>query len=161
MFEVIIVVLLLLIIYQMVLEDKSVNSNLPNLLAFMKLKNHSSSVPSQKYTDSEIDKLKKELKKQKKESEELLKVQRDMAERLQLEIEDPLQDINFLYDSNQCEGDDELTRKMIHTSLKNKHAINNRAKWDVNSFRPYVEEELNEHANSIWWDNQDLENEFY
>lgn len=57
-------------------------------------------------------------------------------------------------------GDNAFTDKMIHMSLKNKHAINNRARWNKYSFMPFIEEEIETHANSRWWDNQDLEQDF-
>jgi hypothetical protein len=67
-------------------------------------------------------------------------------------------DIAPLYkDCNSLTGDDKLMSKMQHLSLKNKEAIIIRAGFNKYSLVDYFNEELNDHENSIWWDNQDLE----
>lgn len=71
--------------------------------------------------------------------------------------------VDLLYyggDEYILQGDDKLTYKMIDMSMRNKHAINNRALWNKNSLLPYFEEELRSHENSIWWDDDTLDNQF-
>jgi hypothetical protein len=102
-----------------------------------------------------------ELTNKKKEYDKLITEQKKLNMEIKLKNEDNLRNINKLYDldENSC-GDDKLANKMKHMSLKNKQAIINRAKWNKSSFIPFIEEELNNHSNSIWWDNQDYENQF-
>ncbi len=72
-------------------------------------------------------------------------------------------DINNLYYGKSnfpLAGDDNLTYRMHEMGQKNKQAMDNRAMFDKNSFLPYIEEELRSHSNSIWWDDETLENEF-
>ena len=75
---------------------------------------------------------------------------------------DDLSDIDYLYDMRDgCYGDNALVNKMMHMGMKNKHAINNRARWNTSSFKPFIENELEDYSNLIWWeDNQDLEQYF-
>ena len=71
--------------------------------------------------------------------------------------------LDFLYQNNDdypLQGDDKLMYKMYEMGKKNKQAMINRAMWNKNSFLPYIEEELQSHAASIWWDDETLENEF-
>jgi hypothetical protein len=122
-------------------------------------------VCKENYNDFKINEEKKrqdeeEIKKQKKELSLILKQQKELTNSLLLNSQDNLQDIAYLFDlKNNCYGDDKLTNKMIHMSLKNKHAINNRASWDKNSFLPFVKEELYSHENSVWWENDVLDDE--
>ncbi len=57
-------------------------------------------------------------------------------------------------------GDDKLTYRMYDMGQKNKHSMTNRAMWNKNNLIPYLEEELRTHSNSLWWDDETLENEF-
>jgi hypothetical protein len=53
--------------------------------------------------------------------------------------------------------DEKLAIKMQESGHKAQDSMVNRAMYDKNSFLPYIEEELNEHANSIWWEDDDLD----
>ncbi len=71
--------------------------------------------------------------------------------------------IDFLYygdDDHPLSGDDKLVYKMYDMGQRNKQALTNRALWNKNSLLPYFEEELRNHADSIWYDDETLENEF-
>lgn len=56
--------------------------------------------------------------------------------------------------------DDKLTKKMIDVGCRAKEALDSRAMFDKNSLLPYLEEELQMHANSVWWDDDALEQVF-
>lgn len=57
-------------------------------------------------------------------------------------------------------GDDVFTSRMIDMGLQAKAATDARSMWSKNSLIPYLEEELEEHADSQWWDDDSLENLF-
>lgn len=58
------------------------------------------------------------------------------------------------------EGDDILAKHVAHNQKKSKQSLDNRSLWNKNSLIPYLEEELEEHANSRWWDDDNLESRF-
>jgi hypothetical protein len=76
------------------------------------------------------------------------------------DISDDIERLYYGISNYPLTGDDSLTYRMYDMGQKNKHAIMNRAMWDKNSLIPYLEEELRDHANSIWWDDETLEHEF-
>jgi hypothetical protein len=94
----------------------------------------------------------------------LLAEEKKKYNELLLKYEDPEPNsVDFLYhndDDHPLLGDDKLTFKMLDSGKKNKRAMLNRAMWDKNSFIPYLEEELQNHSESIWWDDETLDNEF-
>ena len=49
---------------------------------------------------------------------------------------------------------------MKHVSNKNRVAIDNMTRQNKYTNINYFAEELNDHANSIWWDDETLEKEF-
>lgn len=58
-------------------------------------------------------------------------------------------------------GDNKLTAHVSHNQKKSKQSMDNRSMWSKNSLIPYLEEELQEHANSRWWDDDsNLESRF-
>jgi hypothetical protein len=57
-------------------------------------------------------------------------------------------------------GDDRLAKHVSHNQKKSKQSLDNRSLWNKNSLIPYLEEELEEHANSRWWDDDSLESRF-
>jgi hypothetical protein len=64
----------------------------------------------------------------------------------------------YLIDPGNKTGDDVLMQAMIDTQKKNKQSIDNRSMWEKSSFLPYIEEELRQHENSVWWESDnDLE----
>lgn len=70
---------------------------------------------------------------------------------------------DFLYYGNDdfpLKGDDKLAYKMYELGKKNKQAIISRATYDKYSFAPYIEEELRNHENSIWYEDDTLDMEF-
>jgi hypothetical protein len=69
-------------------------------------------------------------------------------------------DIKDLLNDLGSDGDNKLANRMRVVSLKNKEAIINRAKVDRYTNQHYFTEELNNHANSIWWENDDYESLF-
>lgn len=60
--------------------------------------------------------------------------------------------IDFLYDRTQEMGDDKYTAANLHFSRKPKEAALFQYRWGVNSLRPWFAQELNDHENSIWWE---------
>ena len=69
---------------------------------------------------------------------------------------------NNLYDNDPSGlvGDDIFTNRVVEMNKRSKDALDNRAMWDKTTFIPYLEEELQEHAGSVWWDDDALENMF-
>lgn len=62
---------------------------------------------------------------------------------------------------NNGNGDNKLTAHVSHNQKKSKQSMDNRSMWSKNSLIPYLEEELKEHANSRWWDDDsNLESRF-
>jgi hypothetical protein len=64
------------------------------------------------------------------------------------------------YDELAGIGDNLLTHKMKHMSNMNRVAMDNFARQNKNTNIHYFNNELDEHANSVWWDDDTLENEF-
>jgi len=57
-------------------------------------------------------------------------------------------------------ADDKLVSKMKDTGCRAQEAADSRSLYGKNSLIPFIEEELEEHANSYgWWDDNDLEDD--
>lgn len=55
-------------------------------------------------------------------------------------------------------GDDVFTAANLHMGRKPREAFYYQSRWGQNSIRPWIQAELNDHANKIWWeDNPDLD----
>jgi hypothetical protein len=66
-----------------------------------------------------------------------------------------------LFDEIGCLGDNLLAHKMKQVSNKNREAIDNFSRtYSKYSNINYFEQELNDAANSRWWDNDELEQNF-
>jgi len=63
-----------------------------------------------------------------------------------------------LNDDELC-GDDKFAFKMWDMGQKNKHALTNRAIMNKDTFAKYYHQEMRDHENSIWWDDETLEQE--
>jgi hypothetical protein len=59
-----------------------------------------------------------------------------------------------------CPGDNLLSMRMWENGKRSKTAMDNRAKFDKYSFLHYVDEELRNTSESIWWDDDSLEHLF-
>jgi hypothetical protein len=59
-----------------------------------------------------------------------------------------------------CPGDNLLSLRMWENGKRSKTAMDNRARFDKYSFLHYVDEELRNTAESIWWDDDSLEHLF-
>ena len=59
-----------------------------------------------------------------------------------------------------CPGDNLLSLRMWENGKRSKTAMDNRAKFDKYSFLHYVDEELQNTSESIWWDDDSLEHLF-
>ena len=57
-------------------------------------------------------------------------------------------------------GDNLLSKRMKHMSNKNRESVDNYARQNKMTNMSYFEDELKDHANSVWWDDETLENEF-
>lgn len=89
-----------------------------------------------------------------------LKAEKEKFNFLKYILDDSLTDISKVYkDNDHSMADDSMVSHMLHTGSKGKRALTNRALYSKYSLIPYIEEELNDHANSIWWENDELENE--
>lgn len=112
----------------------------------------------------EIEKLKKEYSNKLDACQKKYTDEKKRGDQLYLKYGDPEPNsVDFLYygnDTNPILGDDKLAYRMHDMGQKNKHAMINRAMWNKNSAIPYFEEELNSHANSIWYDDDTLDDEF-
>jgi hypothetical protein len=59
---------------------------------------------------------------------------------------------------NKTKGDDIYTSANLHFSRKPKEAFLFQSRWNADSLRPWIKQELDDSANKIWWeDNQDLD----
>ena len=65
-----------------------------------------------------------------------------------------------LFDEIGSLGDNKIAHLMKHISNKNRVAIDNMARQNKYTNINYFAEELNDHANSVWWDDETLEKEF-
>lgn len=85
--------------------------------------------------------------------------QDDPSDEITEYAEDP--DILEMYKSQSYNGDNMIADRMKYLSDKPKQAIIARSNLDKYTLAPFLEEELEQHANSRWWeDNQDLEHIF-
>lgn len=67
-------------------------------------------------------------------------------------------EINPVYDVKRPPTADEMCAQMSHQmQLRSRESIDNRARLNVNTFRPYFEEDLVTNENAPWWgDNPEL-----
>jgi hypothetical protein len=65
-----------------------------------------------------------------------------------------------MFDEIGSLGDNKIAHHMKHISNKNRVAIDNYARQNKYTNLNYFADELNEHANSVWWDDDSLEKEF-
>ena len=65
-----------------------------------------------------------------------------------------------LFDEIGSLGDNRIAHLMKHVSNKNRVAIDNMSRQNKYTNINYFTEELKDHANSIWWDDETLEKEF-
>ena len=65
-----------------------------------------------------------------------------------------------LFDEIGSLGDNKLAHLQKHISNKNRVAIDNMARQNKYTNINYFAEELNDHVNSVWWDDETLEKEF-
>jgi hypothetical protein len=57
-------------------------------------------------------------------------------------------------------GDTEIAERMKYMSNMNRVAMDNQARVNKYTNIGYFKEELDDHANSRWWDDETLEDEF-
>ncbi len=70
----------------------------------------------------------------------------------------PFYNDDFYLEQQKRYGDDAYTAANLHFSRKPKEAFNYQSRWGINSLRPYLAAELDDHANRIWYeDNPDLD----
>jgi len=78
--------------------------------------------------------------------------------------DNPEQTTERLYAELGCDsgsiGDNLIAKKMKQMSSMNKVAIDSYRKQNKNTNMNYFIDELKNHANSVWWDDETLENEF-
>lgn len=72
----------------------------------------------------------------------------------------PKETTHDMYDMGGCRGDTLIAEKMKHMSTMSKRSMDIRAKFDRYSAQHLFDEELHEHENRRWWDNQDDELRF-
>jgi hypothetical protein len=65
-----------------------------------------------------------------------------------------------LFDEIGSLGDNKIAHLMKHVSNKNRVAIDNMSRQNKYTNIKYFEQELKDHANSVWWDDETLEKEF-
>jgi len=70
------------------------------------------------------------------------------------------EEIYEMYHPKGCSGDTMIAKRMSYMATMPKRAINTRARLDKYALAPYLEEELEQHANSIWWEQDSLEEQF-
>ena len=69
-------------------------------------------------------------------------------------------EIYDMFYEKKCSGDTRIARRMSHMATMPKRAIEARSRLDKYALAPFLEEELEQHANSIWWENEELEHMF-
>lgn len=67
--------------------------------------------------------------------------------------------IKDMHTNMGCTGDTMLCNRMKYMAVQPQKSKEIRAQWNKYSFLPYLEEELQEHANREWWNSDHLENE--
>lgn len=67
---------------------------------------------------------------------------------------DPMFDIRNLYDRSTGDSDSRLSERQKFTGQQAKQAMENRARFNVNSIRALYEDELRANENRDWWDNE-------
>lgn len=65
-----------------------------------------------------------------------------------------------LFDEIGSLGDNNIAHLMKHVSNKNRVAIDNMSRQNKYTNMHYFEQELKDHANSVWWDDESLESDF-
>ena len=65
-----------------------------------------------------------------------------------------------IFDEIGCLGDNRIAHLMKHISNKNRVAIDNMSRQNKFTNINYFAQELKDHANSRWWDDEKLEKEF-
>jgi hypothetical protein len=75
---------------------------------------------------------------------------------------DYTKEIDSLFDEDgsatePSDGDDRLREKMMDISKRAKESMFHRARFTSDNFRKYFTEELDEHADRRWWDNDSLD----
>lgn len=66
-------------------------------------------------------------------------------------------DIRDLHMQMGATGDNQIFNRMKYVSIQPQVSKDIRARWTTHGLRPFVEEELREQANKIWWENDDLD----
>ena len=66
----------------------------------------------------------------------------------------PDYDYRRIFKETGCSGDNKLANRMKYMGMQDKIAQNARSKWNVEKFRPYVEEELRAGEARDWWDSE-------
>ena len=55
---------------------------------------------------------------------------------------------------NVNDADDVMCDRMAYSSIQSKHALNNRAKYNKHSIKPYFDSELRANEERDWWDRE-------
>ena len=61
------------------------------------------------------------------------------------------------FDAMGSSGDNAMVRKMVHTGNSNKTATDARHRFGKNTINKLFQDELDEHANTRWWDDETLD----
>jgi hypothetical protein len=67
--------------------------------------------------------------------------------------------IKDMHTNMGCTGDTMICNRMKYMAVQPQLSKDIRARWNKNSFMPYVEEELREHAEREWWNSDHLDEE--
>jgi hypothetical protein len=63
-------------------------------------------------------------------------------------------DYKQIFKESGCPGDTKIANRMKYMGVQDKLAANIRTKWNVEKFRPYLEEELRAGEARDWWDTE-------
>lgn len=74
-----------------------------------------------------------------------------------LEFFNNYMDIRDMHKNMGATGDNLLFNRMKYVAIQPQVAKDIRARWNTNSLKPFVEEELRAQAEKIWWENDDLD----
>jgi hypothetical protein len=109
--------------------------------------------------DSIQNKVNKALTESKLERKESVQEKKEMTQPARLEYSENNYK-NNIFDEIGSMGDNNIAHLMKHMSNKNRVAIDNMSRQNKYTNINYLAAELDEHANSIWWDDETLEDEF-
>jgi len=86
--------------------------------------------------------------------------EKDHANEYDIDMHNQLHSIQDMHSAMGASGDTMLCNRMKYMGVQAQLSKDIRASWNKYSVQPWLEEELQEHANREWWNSDHLEAEF-